>query len=90
MASEIAADFDLEKLVLVKETNNSEIKQKVSHFVEVFSGTSMFVTAQYFVNPFSEEDNGLKRPHSPWSLEDSEEEEERFEPVPSKKRKFSF
>ena len=50
----------------------------------------MLVSAQYFGNPYAEEEcGGLKRPLSPWSVEDSDEEED-FEPSPSKKRKFSF
>ena len=51
-------------------------KEKAKRFVEVYCATAMFVTAQYFVNPYSDDEKGgLKRPLSPWSLEDSEEEE---------------
>jgi hypothetical protein len=76
--------------VSLRSTNSSGIKDKAKKFVEVFCATAILVIAQYFVNPYSDDERGcLKRPLSPWSLEDSEEEES-FEPVPSKKRKFSF
>ena len=76
-------------LLTTKESN--ELKKEIKKFLEVFCATTMMVIAQYFVNPYSDDESGgLKRPLSPWSREESEEEEENFEPVPSKKRKYSF
>lgn len=41
--------------------------------MEAYCATILLVIAQYFENPFSDcEAGGLKRPLSPWSLEDSE------------------
>ena len=75
-SSKIAREADIEGMVSIRGANSSGIKEKARRFVEVFCATAMFVIAQYFVNPYSDEESGcLKRPLSPWSLEDSEEEE---------------
>ena len=58
-------------------------------FAEVFTTTCLLVTAQYFENPYHQEESfdALKRPLKTFGWE---EEEESFESAPSKKRKFSF
>ena len=63
-------------------------EQAFNKFREVFATTCLLVTAQYFENPYHEEEglDELKRPFSPFSWE----EEESIESGPSKKRKFSF
>ena len=94
MASEIARTANLESLTSVKGVSTlapSALKEKARRFVEVYCATAMLVTAQYFVNPYSGDESGcLKRPLSPWSREDSEEEQENYEPSIRKIRKFSF
>ena len=90
IALEIARQAEIDRLTSVKEASSENINEKAKRFLEVFATTSILVAAQYFQNPYSEDESGcLKRSLSPWSLEDSEEEES-FEPTPSKKRKFSF
>ena len=96
LSSVIARKLELERLTSIKGINlltsreSNELRQEIKKFLEVFCATAMMVIAQYFVNPYSDDEIGcLKRPLSPWSQEDSEEEEN-FEPVRSKKRKFSF
>ena len=95
IASDIARTANIEKLTSVNGASSLNpveqviLSEKGKRFVEVYCATALFVTAQYFINPYSDDDSGvLKRPLSPWSLEDSEEEN--FEPSLSKKRKFSF
>lgn len=94
MASDIARTVDLSKLTTIRSTSliaPSALKDKARRFIEVFCATTMLVIAQYFVNPYSDDESGcLKRPLSPWSYEDSEEEEENYEPLLRKQRKFSF
>ena len=94
MASEIARTANLERLTAVKGVSPlapSALKEKAKRFVEVYCATAMLVVAQFFVNPYSGDESGcLKRPLSPWSREDSEEEEENYEPSIRKLRKFSF
>ena len=67
-----------------------EAERAYKKFLEVFSATCLLVTAQYFENPYHKEGSldVLKRPLSPFSWE--EEDQDSFEGAPSKKRKFSF
>jgi hypothetical protein len=94
IASEVSDFANIEKFISEKESLNSTAiivaKEKAKRFLEVFCATTILVIAQFFVNPYSDDESaGLKRPLSPWSLEDSDEEEN-FEPSLFKKRKLSF
>jgi len=49
--------------------------EKTKKFIEIYCATTILVIAQYFENPYSDDESGgLKRPLSPWSLEGSEED----------------
>lgn len=82
MACEIARSANLEHLTSVKGVSAlapSALKEKAKRLAEVYCATAILVAAQYFVNPYTDEESGcLKRPLSPWSREDSEEEEENY------------
>jgi hypothetical protein len=59
--------------------------------MEIYCATTIMVIGQFFENPFSaeSESNDFKRPLSPFSLSEDDEDEQ-VETSPQKKRKFSF
>lgn len=69
------------------------LSRKFNHFLEVFCTTIFLVIGQFFENPYSGVGMGngdLKRPLSPFSLEDEEEGDDEVQMNPLKRRKFSF
>lgn len=66
------------------------LSRKFHRFMEVFCATVLLVIGQFFENPYNGgERSDFKRPLSPFSLEEDEEERE-MEVGPLKRRKFSF
>lgn len=65
-----------------KERENNGIQKQYERFIEVFCGTVALIIAQFFENPFNNENSfdGHKRPLNRFTLE--EEDEESIERMP--------
>lgn len=87
-ATGVTRSFHFEKLMFVNDigVSKKDLVEQGKEFLEVYCATVMVVTAQYFQNPYSDDQDGFKRP---FVLSDDSEEDS-IEPTPCKKRKFSF
>jgi hypothetical protein len=76
---EVASNFRsvcLLKLNCLEIVKCPEFKSKYSQFMKIYCATLILVIAQFFENPYNQQEegnNGFKRPLSPASSEDEEE-----------------